>query len=429
MLITKASIITIGDELLIGQTIDTNSAYIAQELNKIGIQVHYRIAVGDIWDDIWNALDTESLRSDLVILTGGLGPTADDITKSLLCKYFNGEMIVNKEAEENVINIFTNFLKKPLTERNLKQAEVPSTCTVLLNKQGTAPGMWFEKKLDTKNQPTYFISLPGVPFEMKALIKDVVIPKIKSEFETASIIHKTLLTAGIGESFLADKIKDFEESLPPHIKLAYLPSYGMVKLRLSCYNKISNSKNEVENYFSKLKLEVAEHLIVDEDISIQEVIGRLLKAKGKTLSTAESCSGGFISHLITKIPGSSEYFLGSIVSYDNSIKESILGVNIDTLDNYGAVSEETVWQMAQAVRTKMHSDYSVAVSGIMGPSGGTEDKPVGTVWIAVANNKKVQTHKMHFRFNRIKNIEITATYALYFLYQFIVENSRITLNS
>lgn len=423
MLIAKASIITIGDELLIGQTIDTNSAYIAQELNKIGIQVHYRIAVGDVWEDIWNVLDAESLKSDLIILTGGLGPTADDITKPLLCQYFNGKMITNKEAEENVINIFKNYLKRPLTERNLKQAEVPNNCTVLLNKQGTAPGMWFKKKIVSKKHPTYFVSLPGVPFEMKGLVTQVLIPKIKSEFETASIVHKTLLTAGIGESFLADKIKDFEESLPPNIKLAYLPSYGMVKLRLSCYDAISNSKNEVENYFEKLKLEVAEHLIVDEDISIQEVIGRLLKQKGKTLSTAESCSGGYISHLITKIPGSSEYFLGSIVSYDNSIKETVLGVNVDTLDNYGAVSEETVWQMAKGVRTIMHSDYSVAVSGIMGPTGGTEDKPVGTVWIAVANNKKVKTHKMHFRFSRTRNIEITATYALYFLYQFIVENT------
>lgn len=423
MLITKASIITIGDELLIGQTIDTNSAFIAQELNKIGIHVHYRIAVGDVWDDIWNTLDEESKKSDLIILTGGLGPTADDITKPLLCKYFNGEMIINKEAEENVKNIFSKFLKRPLTERNLKQADVPSTCTVLINKQGTAPGMWFEKKIDLKSQPVFYVSLPGVPFEMKWLVNEVLIPKIKTEFETASIQHKTLLTAGIGESYLADKIKNFEDSLPQFIKLAYLPSNGMVKLRLSCYDKIANENKEIEKYFSLLKKEVSDHLIVDEDISIQEVIARLLKQKNKTLVTAESCSGGYISHLLTKMPGSSDFFLGSVVCYDNSVKETVLGVNQDTLDNYGAVSEETVWQMAQGVRTKLHADYAIAVSGIMGPSGGTEDKPVGTVWIAIANNKKVKTHKMHFRYSRIINIEITSTYALYFLHQFIVENT------
>jgi len=412
----NAAIITIGDELLIGQTVDTNSAWMAQELNKAGIWVKHRVAVGDVWDDIWNALDEESKLADIILITGGLGPTADDITKPLLCEYFGGKMIVDEGALQNVKIIFERFLKRPLIERNLKQAEVPDVCTVIQNKRGTAPGMWFEQN------GKVFVSMPGVPHEMKGMMTDYVIPALVKQFHPPHIVHRTLLTAGIGESFLAELIKDFEAALPAGIKLAYLPNYGMVRLRLTA---TGTDKAEIEQtvaeQFDTLKNLVKDHLVVDEDIPVEEAIGNMLKAKNKTLATAESCTGGYISHLITSIPGSSAYFMGSVVSYDNSIKETVLGVNADTLDNNGAVSEETVFQMANGILRVMQTDYGIAVSGIMGPGGGTETKPVGLVWIAAASKHKTITKQFHFRFDRRRNIELTAVNALNLLRQLILE--------
>lgn len=281
-----ATIITIGDELLIGQTIDTNSAWMAQELNKIGIWVHRRVAIGDVWEDIWKALDEESRLSEVILITGGLGPTADDITKPLLSQYFGGRLVVNEEALNNVRNIFTNILKRPLIERNLKQAEVPDVCTVIQNKRGTAPGMWFEK------EGKVFISMPGVPHEMKGMMINNVLPSLQEKFQLPPIIHRTLLTAGIGESFLAERISDFESTLPPNIKLAYLPNYGMVKLRLSARGRGEKLQAELEAEFDMLKQKVSDVMVVDEDLSLQQVVGKLLAERGKTMGTAESCTGG-----------------------------------------------------------------------------------------------------------------------------------------
>ena len=412
-----ATIITIGDELLIGQVIDTNSAWIAQQLNQNGIAVKKRIAVGDSFDEIKNALDTESAGAEIILITGGLGPTSDDITKPALCDYFGGKMIVNQEALDHVRYLFEQVFKRPISEVNLKQAEVPDVCEVIQNKRGSAPGMIFRK------YNTIYISMPGVPYEMKGMVEDSVIPMLKATYNLPSILHRTILTAGIGESALAEVIHDFEYGLPPEIKLAYLPNYGMVRLRLSTsgFDKEATSKR-LDEHFANLKLLVKTYMVTDVDDSMQVFVGKLLKSKNKTLSTAESCTGGYIAHLITSVPGSSAYFEGSVVSYSYEIKTKLLHVKEETLQNFGAVSEETVNEMLKGLLEKMNTDYGIAVSGIMGPDGGTKDKPVGTVWIAVGNSEKKQTQKLSLRFTRDRNIEVTAMMALNFLRKFIVDN-------
>ena len=413
----QASIITIGDELLIGQVIDTNSAWMAQQLNIAGIRVARRVAVGDVWDEIWNTLDEESKHADIILITGGLGPTADDITKPLLCKYFGGKLIVDKASLANVEYIFKNVLNRPMIESNLKQAEVPDVCKVIVNKRGTAPGMWFEK--DGK----VFVSMPGVPHEMKGMMEDEVIASLKEKFILPHIAYRTLLTAGIGESYLAELIKDFETALPENIKLAYLPNYGMVRLRLSTSGTNTDVvEKDVQHQFEKLQSLVKDYLVTNEDESIESAVGKLLEARGRTVSTAESCTGGYIAHLFTAMPGSSAFYEGSIVSYSNDVKESVLQVEQATLQTFGAVSEEVVKQMLQGALQKIKTDYAIAVSGIMGPDGGTEDKPVGTVWIAVGNAQKIITKKLYFRFDRMRNIQLTAVNALNMLRQFIIEN-------
>ena len=415
-----ASIITIGDELLIGQTIDTNSAFIAQELNKIGVWVRRRVAVGDVYDEIWNALDEESKESDTIIITGGLGPTADDITKPLLCNYFGGKLVMNEEVLAHVKYLFEKIYRRPgpILERNLNQAEVPDVCTVLHNARGTAPGMLFHK------DRRVFISLPGVPHEMKGLVTSEVIPRLLNEFRMPAIVHRTVFTAGQGESVIAELLKDFEPALPEHIKLAYLPNYGMVKLRLTAKG---NSKAEVETemqpYFEKLQDLVKEYLVTNEDEGLEIVVGKLLKAKNKTMGTAESCTGGYIAHLITSVAGSSAYYKGSVVSYDNTVKENLLGVQHEILMSAGAVSKETVIQMANGAVQTLKVDYALATSGIMGPGGGSEDKPVGTVWIAVASKEKTETLKLNLRFDRQRNIAMTAANALNFLRKFILSDA------
>lgn len=402
-----ASIITIGDELLIGQTIDTNSAWMAQELNKLGIWVKRRIAVGDVWDEIWNALDEEGKQSQIILITGGLGPTADDITKPLLNNYFEGKLIVDEGALQNVKEIFEKYIKRPMLDINLKQAEVPDVCTVIHNKRGTAPGMWFEK--DGK----VFISMPGVPNEMKGMMTDYILPRLPAMFALPAVVHRTLLTAGLGESYIADRIKDFEAALPAHIKLAYLPNFGMVRLRLTATGKnVSEITAEVARLFKKLQDHLQDVMVINEDKTLEEAIGMMLTKHGKTVATAESCTGGYISHLITSIPGSSAYFVGGIVSYANSIKENILGVDSDILNRFGAVSEETVCKMAESAKERMKTDFALVVSGIMGPGGGTDEKPVGTVWIAVSGKKGTTAKKFHTRYNRSRNIEVTAINAL-----------------
>ena len=410
---TQATIITIGDELLIGQVIDTNSAWMAQELNKAGIRVVRRVAVGDVWAEIWNALDEEQQHADIILITGGLGPTSDDITRPLLCKYFDGKMIVNEDALQNVLDIFTK-LNRPIIERNLLQAEVPDTCKVILNKRGTAPGMWFEKN------GKIFISLPGVPHEMKGMM-DEVIPELCRHFTFPHIAHRTLLTAAVGESFLAELVKDFEAILPAHIKLAYLPNYGMVRLRLSSTGMNKESiDNEIDGLFIQLQLLVKEYMVTNMDEPLEKLIGRLLTDKGKTLCTAESCTGGYIAHLLTSIAGSSKFYDGSVISYSYKAKEDLLQVDKNILETKGAVSEEIVTQMAMGALKNIGSDYVIAVSGIMGPDGGMPDKPVGTVWVAIGSKNKIEAKKLSLRFDRTRNIQITATTALNLLRKFIL---------
>jgi nicotinamide-nucleotide amidase len=409
-----ASVITIGDELLIGQVIDTNSAWIAQQLNRIGVALKNRISVGDDAGEIRSALDFESKVSRIILITGGLGPTNDDITKKVLCDYFGGKIIVNKEALENVKYLFEKIYHKPVSEVNLKQAEVPDVCEVIQNKRGSAPGMIFQKG------GTVFISMPGVPYEMEGIMATV-IPYLQKKFQVPAILHKTILTAGIGESALAEKIKDFEDQLPKDIRLAYLPNYGMVRLRLSTsgFDKIK-TENAIKAQFTALKALVKEYMVADEDESMQQVVGKILLQNKKTIATAESCTGGAVASLITSVPGSSAYFKGSIVSYSNDIKQDLLGVKKQTLDAYGAVSEETAREMLSGILDKMKTDYGIAVTGIMGPGGGSDEKPVGTVWIAVGNTKKQMVQKLKQRFARAKNIEVTSVMALDMMRKFLV---------
>ncbi len=412
----NASIITIGTELLIGQTIDTNSAWIGQTLNTIGVWVKRKVSVADNYDDIWEALNEESKHADIILITGGLGPTADDITKPLLCTYFEGKMVVHKQTLQHV----TQLMKKnnrPLLERNLKQAEIPDVCTVIPNNLGTAPGMWF-----IKNEKI-FISMPGVPYEMKAMMIETVLPKVSQHFTLPVIVHKTLITADIAESSLAERLQTFENNLPSNIRLSYLPNNGLIRLRLTAIEEEKNNlQKEINQHFNLLQKETQDVMIASEDISMQEIIGNLLTEKKATLSTAESCTGGYIAHLITCISGSSNYYKGSIISYANDIKQNILNVSKNAIDTVGAVSEQVVTAMAKGALHTMHTDYVIATSGIMGPNGGTAEKPVGLVWIAVGNQHKIITRSFQYKFDRLKNIELTATNALNLLRKFILDH-------
>ncbi len=409
-----ASIITIGDELLIGQTIDTNSAWIAQHLNAMGIWVHRRVAIGDVREAILEALDREGAVSDIVLITGGLGPTADDITKPVLCEYFGGKLVRDEATYLQVMEFFASR-NLPTLQRNVDQALVPDVATVLHNTRGTAPGMWFEK--DGK----VYVSMPGVPHEMKGLMSDHVLPRLQEYFQTPAIVHQTLLTSGMGESFIAERLAHFESSLPPHIKLAYLPSYGLLKLRLTSFgiDKLSTAA-ALSIYFHQMKELLADIAVADQDLPIAEVLGNLLKEKGKTVGTAESCTGGFIAHNITLVPGSSAWYKGSIVSYANEIKSGLLHVKQETLQTNGAVSEAVVREMAIGALQQLKTDYVIAVSGIMGPDGGTPEKPVGTVWIAAGSAKELVTVKFQLRFDRLNNIHMTAAYAMNELRKLIV---------
>ncbi len=416
---TNVSIITIGDELLIGQVIDTNSAWIAQELNKAGYRLKRRVAVGDVWDDIWEALDEEARHADVILLTGGLGPTADDITKPLLCKYFNGRLVQDAAALENVSFLFEKIFKRPITERNIRQADVPDTCTVIQNKLGTAPGMCFEKN------GKLFISMPGVPNEMQGMVISDVIPLLKSRFAQYHISHRTLLTFGIGESSLADMIEDFETALPTHIKLAYLPNYGMVRLRLSSMGgHMAETEKEIEEYFGSLQKLAHTYLVTNLDEPMEIVLSKLLISRKQTISTAESCTGGYMAHLLTSQAGASAFYNGSVVSYSNEVKSNVLGVREAVLASEGAVSEPVVLQMVRGVLATIQTDYAIAVSGIMGPDGGTEQKPAGMVWIAVGNKDRQVSQQFHFRFNRQRNIQLTAVNAFNLMRKFILAETQ-----
>ncbi|GAB2977992.1 competence/damage-inducible protein A [Mucilaginibacter puniceus] len=401
-----AEIITIGDEILIGQIVDTNSAWMAKQLNDVGIRVKQISSVSDNKEHILTALTEAAKRADIILITGGLGPTKDDITKKSIAEYFNVGMVENAEALDNVLRIFAKY-NRPMLDINRLQAQVPSNCEIIVNKNGTAPGMWFNEG------GKIYVSMPGVPFEMMYMMEEEVIPKIKSLFKLPAIVHKTILTVGEGESFLAKRIEDIEDSLPDHIKLAYLPKLGQVRMRLSAYgdNKALLTA-EVNNYAAQLIQRVGSIVIAEEDVAIEKAILDIMERRGLTLSVAESCTGGYLSHLFTQHAGSSKVFLGGAVSYSNNLKEEILGVRHDTLSRFGAVSKETATEMVEGALANFKSDYAIAITGIAGPDGGTSDKPVGTVWIAVASTQKTEVKKFTFGNKRLQNIERSATSAL-----------------
>lgn len=401
-----AEIISIGDELLIGQVINTNASWIAGELNKAGILVSQVTTIGDNADDINRVLKDASLRNDIVLLTGGLGPTKDDTTKSVLAAYFNSGMVFHEPTFAHIRWLFSsrNYEVTPL---NRQQAEIPEKCIPLPNVNGTAPGMWFEEN------GTVVVSMPGVPFEMQPMITDQVIPRLQDKFELPFIYHKTIMTHGMGESKLAEHIQEIEDAIPKHIKLAYLPQPGIVRLRLSAQGKNkSELEDEVNHYCQKLLDEIPELIFGYDDVLLEEVVGTLLKEREKSLSTAESCTGGYLAHLITSVPGSSNYYYGSVISYSNDVKIRELGVSPAGLEKYGAVSKQVVEQMAKGAIEKFKTDYSLATSGVAGPDGGTDEKPVGTIWIALASEKGVQSKLLHLGEHRGRNIRRTALAAL-----------------
>ncbi len=402
----KAEIISIGDELLIGQVINTNASWMASELNKNGIKVIRINAVSDSASDIKSAIAEAEQRAGIILLTGGLGPTKDDITKHVLADYFNSKMIFHKPTYEQVKEIF-KARKFKVSDVNKKQAEIPDNCIPLFNEHGTAPGMWFEK------EDMVLVSMPGVPFEMRSLLKNHVIPRLQKKYSLNHIFHKTIMTTGVGESMLAERITDWENNLPDNIKLAYLPQPGIVRLRLSTTgNKKNKLENEVKNHCQKLNSIIPEIIFGYDDITIEEVIGNQLLSANKTLSTAESCTGGYIAHLITSIAGSSAYFKGSVVSYSNDVKINELGVDSVMLDSMGAVSREVIEQMAIGGQELLKTDYCLATSGIAGPDGGTNEKPVGTVWIALATPTSVHSKLFHFGEHRGRNIRRSALAAM-----------------
>ncbi len=409
-----AEIITIGDELLIGQVIDTNSAWIAEQLNVIGIRVHQITSISDNEAHILKTLTEASHRVQLILITGGLGPTKDDITKHTLCKYFDTSLVFSEDAYKNVEKLFS-ARGVAVTEINRLQAMVPANCKVIPNVNGTAPCMWFEK------DGCIYVSMPGVPFEMKAIMEEEIIPRLLDKLNQV-IIHRTILTEGVGESALASQIEPWEDSLPSFIKLAYLPQPGIVRLRLTAYG---TDRSELQIAINKAEKDLysyaGKYIFGFDNDTLESVIGQLLRSKGMTLSTAESCTGGNIAQLITSIAGSSDYFKGSVVAYSNEIKEQFLGVPQQVITEYGAVSEQTVIAMAEGIRQRFVTDYSIAVSGIAGPGGGSMEKPIGTTWIAVATPNGTFARKFLFGDHRGRNIRKASVAALNMLRGKIIE--------
>lgn len=397
----KVSIINIGDELLIGQVVNTNASWMSQHFLANGMDVAKVFVISDNKDDINNTLQIALQMSEAVVITGGLGPTKDDITKKTLCDYFGSELVEDEATFEIISSIFKRR-GYPMTDTNRQQALLPKCCTVLLNKRGTAPGMWFEQN------GKVVVSLPGVPFEMQYLMEEEVIPRMLDYFKVGAIIHKNIIFHGIGESFLSDKIEDWELSLPKTIRLAYLPKAGMLRLRLTARgtDKIT-LETDINTSLKGLYSLVGEYIMGEDAESLAEIVAQTMKNNTKTLAVAESCTGGAIASSITSMAGASEYFKGCVVAYSNEVKRKILGVKAETLAKYGAVSEETVKEMVSGVISNMDTDYAVATTGIAGPGGGSKDKPVGTVWIAVASKTEIHTQKMLFGDDRLRTIERT----------------------
>ena len=418
----RAEIITIGDELLIGQVVDTNSAWMAQRLNEVGISLHQITSVHDDREHILTALEEAFSRADIVFTTGGLGPTKDDITKHIMCEYFGTQLVEDLDVRMHIHDLYKDR-PEALNRLTATQWLVPESATILPNRVGSAPIMVFKKCLGVQEfssleefkipNSKFLIALPGVPHEMKIAMMEQVIPylqsKVKSQMSKVSdsqhltldirpIIHKTILVSGIPESKLAILIEDWENALPPYIHLAYLPKDGIIRLRLSAYGEATEA--ELQSYLDSLLPLISDYLLATEDISLEALVGQLLKQQGATIATAESCTGGRLAAVLNTLSGSSSYYMGSVVAYDNSVKTSLLGVSQSTLDTDGAVSESTVRQMAEGVRCLLHTDYAIATSGIAGPTGGTPDKPVGTVWIAWATPNDTQAKCFHFGASR-----------------------------
>jgi nicotinamide-nucleotide amidase len=404
-------IMTIGDELLYGQVVDTNSAFMGQQLGRLGLRVRQITSVSDRADEIVAALDQARQRANVILMTGGLGPTKDDLTKHVLARYFGRELVLHEPTLHHVEEIFRRF-NRPMLDVNRQQALVPAGTEVLHNAVGTAPGMWIE------DAGTVFISMPGVPFEMKRLMTDEVLPKLQAKFQLAPIEHVVVMTAGLGESFLAEKIKDWENALPANIKLAYLPSLGSVRLRLTgTADGQGDVRPRMLALLPALRERIGSYIFAEEDSPLEVVVGQLLKAKGWQLGTAESCTGGAVAQRLTSVAGSSAYFRGSVVAYDNDLKESLLGVNAETLGEHGAVSEATVREMAEGARTRLGCDVALATSGIAGPGGGTPLKPVGTIFIACATPAGTVSRQISIDRGRQTNIEYTTQAVLILLWQ------------
>ena len=412
----QASICTIGDEILIGQIVDTNSSHISRALNGIGIKVKEMLSISDDLDTIVNSLESELTNNEIVIVTGGLGPTKDDITKTALAKLSRTTTYKTDQRQLEIIHKILSSRGLDILDINIAQASVPDSCEVIPNRLGTAPIMVFRFNEDRFGHPATLYSLPGVPFEALGALDDVM-ADIKIHYNTSDIHHRTVMTFGIAESALSKMIEEWEDSLPEDIHLAYLPNaLTGVRLRLSIYGGVKEDEEKrIDAEITRLKAILGDYIYSDEDDTLESCIGRLLSANGKTLSTAESCTGGTISAMITSVPGSSGYFLGSVTSYANSVKTGVLGVPAEIIENYGAVSSQCVAAMAEGVRKLTGSDYSVATSGIAGPGGATADKPVGLVWIGVSSDKGTETFSTVFKSDRKRNIERFASTAMNYL--------------
>jgi nicotinamide-nucleotide amidase len=411
-----AEVITIGDEILYGQITDTNTQWISAELDKIGVRTVRKSSVGDQADQILQILQEAETRADIIILTGGLGPTKDDITKNTLATYFHTQLVINEEALADVTAFFKSRGRE-LTEINRQQAALPENCTFISNKSGTAPGMWFEER------GKVFVSMPGVPFEMKWLMTHAILPKLQQHFLLPSIYHRMIRTVGIGESFLAEKIEHWEDNLPSHIRLAYLPGFGGVRLRLTATGTdLVLMQQQVQQQIDAILPLIESFVFGYDDDELEKVIGDLLLQTGQTLATAESCTGGYVAHMITKVPGSSNYYLGGIIPYSNELKIRLAGVKPETLEQHGAVSEQTARELVEGVRFRLGADIGIASTGIAGPTGGTEDKPIGTVWIACSDGTRTEARKLQLSQFREINIQLTTTYLLNLLRMTLSKN-------
>lgn len=417
--VVAVAILTIGDEILFGQTLDTNSQWMSAELDTFGFKVVHRATVSDKESDILRGLADASSWADIILITGGLGPTPDDLTKPCLAKYFDVPLQSNPAALEELRTLFQQ-IDRELSEANIAQTNLPTNADYISNALGTAPGMWIEDK------GKIYVSMPGVPFEMKGMISTHVIPRLHKLFALPIVNHKIIKTIGIGESWLAEKIEPWEKNLPDNIKLAYLPELGQVKLRLTSTGNVKSELEAAINEQVELLLPYAEKYIYGYDgDTIERVVGDIINQKQLSLGTAESCTGGYLAHLITSIAGSSNYFKGSIIAYANEIKEKMLAVKPATLEKYGAVSEETIIEMAKGVQAQLGVDIGIATSGIAGPDGGTEEKPVGTMWIAVAIGDEVKTRQLKLFKDRLLNIKMTAVTSLAMLWRILSKQAEI----